>query len=465
MQDEIQFSTFQNIVGLYAQAEFGYKDYLYLTVNGRNDWASNLPEANNSLFYKGASTSFIATSAIEGLKSNAVNFLKLRAGYGESAGFATGFPASTNLFIDTQSFLDGDDTVVTNTSDNRLPNPNIKPERYTEYEFGVESRLFNNRVTFESSYFYRVTEDLIVNRPLGPETGGTSIQTNVGEVTGWGIEADLGYNVFTSEDATGFNWNINSNFTMIRNEVTDLGADTDIIIYAGFSDLGNAAIEGEPLGTMVGSRIGRDENGNFLVDANGDYVIENQDESGQIPIIGDPNPDFTLNVGNTITYKNFNFNFLINYTQGGDIYSSTTATLLGRGLITETLDRESTYILPGISQATGQPNRVQVNNSTYYFNNVLFGPSELQVYDATTLRLQEVSLGYSIPKKFLENTPLGSLSVSLQGFNLWYDAINMPDGANFDPNVAGLGVGNGQGFEFLNGPSSKRYGFSVKATF
>ncbi len=465
LQQDIQFTTYQNIVGLYGQFEFGYDDFLFLTLNGRNDWASNLPEANNSLFYKGASVSFLPTAVFENLKSNTLNYLKVRLGYGESAGFATGFPASSNLFINTQAWLDEGTTVVTNTLDNVLANPNIKPERYTEFEAGFESRWLDNRIRFDFSFFDRVTKDLIVNRPLDPATGGTEIQTNVGEVTGWGLEADLGIDIIRSAEPTGFNWDIKSNFTLLRSKVTDLGADTDIIIYEGFSNLGNAAIEGFQLGTMVGSRIGRDENGNFLVDANGDYIIENQDENGRIPVIGDPNPDFILNVGSGLKFKNFNFNFLFNYVHGGDVYSSTVATLLGRGLITETVDRESTYILPGINAATGEPNTTQINNSTYYFNNVLFGPNELQVYDATTIRLQEISLSYSLPKEFLKKSPFGSVTFTAQGFNLWYRAVNIPKGANFDPNVAGLGVGNGQGFDFLNGPSSKRYGFSVNLTF
>jgi len=466
LQDEIQFTTFQNIVGLYGQAEFGYKDYLFVTVNARNDWASNMPEDNNSLFYKGASASFLPTAAIEGLRSETLNFLKIRAGYGESAGFAQGFPTSVNIEANAQAFLNGGQNVAINTTDNFLANPNLRPELYSEIEFGIESRLFDNRLSLDMSYFDRVSEDLIVTQPLDPASGGTQRQTNIGEVTSWGLEADLGYDIFRSDDRTGFNWRLNSNFTLIRNEVTDLGDNSGgAIIYAGFSDLGNAAIEGFPLGTMVGTRIGRDEDGNFLVDGNGDYVIENLDETGNIPVIGDPNPDFVLNVGSSLSFKNFNLNFLINYRQGGDIYSSTVASLLGRGLIEETLDRESTYILPGISQATGEPNTTQINNSTYYFNNVLFGPSELQVYDGTTLRLQEVSLGYSLPKKLLEKTPFGSVSLSVQGFNLWFRSFNIPESANFDTNVAGLGVGNGAGFEFLTGPSSRRYGFSVKATF
>ena len=117
------------------------------------------------------------------------------------------------------------------------------------------------------------------------------------------------------------------------------------------------------------------------------------------------------------------------------------------------------------AQWKGQPNEIQINNSQYYFSNVLFGPKELQVYDASVIRLQEVSFGYSVPKKWLEKTPFGSLSVTASGFNLWYDAYNTPDGANFDPNVAGVGIGNGRGFDYINGPSSRRYGLSIKASF
>ena len=171
-----------------------------------------------------------------------------------------------------------------------------------------------------------------------------------------------------------------------------------------------------------------------------------------------------MNVRNSFSYKNFTFGFQFNYTQGGDINSQTIATLLGRGLITETINREDTYILPGVD-ASGNPNRVQINNSDYFFSNIFGGPDELQVYDATTIRLQEVSFSYSVPKKFLEKTPFGALTFTASGSNLWYDAINTPNGANFDPNTSGTGVGNGFGFDFINGPSARRYGFSVKATF
>lgn len=463
-QNEIQNFSERNVVGLYGQAEFDYDNIVFVTLAGRNDWVSNLSPDNRTLFYPSASMSFVPTTAFEELKSDALGYLKIRAGYGTSAGFpdrnSDPFPVANRLSLDTQDFQDNTGTnIVTNSTGLTLGNPNLKPEQVSEIEVGIESRWWDNRISLDVSAYQRTTTDLIVTQPLDPSSGFFQTNTNVGEIKGEGIEIDLGLNLIRS-DSDGFDWNTNINFTAYETEVTDLGQDTDLIVYSGFGNLGNAAIEGQPLGVIYGSRILRDANGNFVTNAVGDFVQDSQDG-----VIGDPNPDWVANVINSLSYKNFNLGFQLNYTQGGDIYSSTIATLLGRGLITETLDRENTFVLPGVKQSDGTPNDVQINNSDYYFNNVLFGPSELQVYDATVIRLQEVSLGYSFPKKFLDKTPFGALSFTISGQNLWWDAINTPDGANFDPNVSGTGVGNGFGFDFLNGPSSRRYGFSLKATF
>ncbi len=459
-QNEIQSFFERNIVGVYGQAQFDYDNMLFLTLAGRNDWVSNFESDNRSIFYPSASISFLPTAAFGGLKSDMINYLKLRAGYGTSASFGDpGYPVANTLSLDTQDFQDGGSNVVSNTTSNVLGNPDLKPELLTEYEVGIEGKLWKSRVSVDLSLYYRITEDLIINRPLGPSTGNTTTRTNIGEIENKGLELDLGVNLVKSSTDDGFNWDANLNFTTYRSEVTDLGLDTDLVVYSGFSNLGNAAIKGEPLGVLYGSRILRDDNGNLVVGTDGFYVQDPEDG-----IIGDPNPDYVMNIKNTFSYKNFSLGVQVNYTKGGDIYSSTISTLLGRGLITETLDRENTFILPGVD-ASGNPNTIQINNSDFYFSNVLFGPNENQVYDATLIRLQEVSLAYSFPKKFLDQTPFGSLTITASGNNLWYDAINTPDGANFDPNTSGTGVGNGFGFDFINGPSAKRYGFSVKATF
>ena len=461
LQDEIQFLRERNIAGVYGQLDFDYERMVYLTLAGRNDWVSNLAQENRAIFYPSASLSLIPTKFLPGIKSDAgISYMKLRAGYGTSANFPTGYPVASTLVLDTQNFqLDDGTNTVTNVSANLLGNPNLQPELLEELEFGIETRLFSSRVSLDASYYTRTTQDLIIDRPLDPSTGFTTTQTNVGEIKSDGFEVDLTVNLFTAQDSGDFTWSVNGNWFTNESEVTDLGLDTDIVVYDGFTNLGNAAQVGSPLGIMVGSRIQRDDAGNFVVNAQGDYIIE----EGLFEI-GDPNPDWVLNVGNQVSYKNFNFSFLMNYTHGGDIYSRTASVLIGRGLTTDVVDRLNTFILPGV-KGDGTPNDVQINNSTFYFNNVLFGPDELGVFDASVVRLQEVSLGYSLPSKFLDKTPFGSLSFTVSGFNMWYEAINVPKGTNFDPNVAGIGIGNGRGFDYLNGPSSRRYGFSVKASF
>ena len=481
-QVPIQFTTFRNIIGVFGEALFDYSGYAFLTVSARNDWVSNLPTENNSRFYPSVSASFIPTQAFDGLRSTGwgLNYLKLRAGLGQSAGFPTGFPTvntvnqATNINggnnVTNGGGPGGAGVVTTNTVSNFQANPDLKPELISEFEVGFDSRFLNNRVNLNVSYFDRSTKDLIVFKPLAPSSGFTQTQDNIGKVEGDGWEADLSVDIFRSETEDGFNWNTRVNFTQSEQIVTE--QDEDQILFAGSTNavLGaNAAIRGEQLGVIVGTRIQRDANGDFLVNSAGNYIPESNvvlDDGRSItPIIGNPNPDYVMNFINNLSYKNFNLNFQVSHTSGGDIASSTIAVLLGRGLIVETEDRKNTFILPGVRQDNGQPNDIQINNSQYYFSNVLFGPKELQVYDGSVIRLQEVSLSYNVPSKLLDRTPFGSLSITASGFNLWYDAYNTPGGANFDPNVAGVGIGNGRGFDYINGPSTKRYGLSVKASF
>ncbi|MCL6272631.1 SusC/RagA family TonB-linked outer membrane protein [Muricauda sp. 2012CJ35-5] len=463
-QNQIQRFTERNLVGVYGQVDFDYDKYLYLTLAGRNDWVSNFSRDNRTQFYPSASISFIPTAAIDGLKSeNVLNYLKIRAGLGVSANFESSpYPVASTLILDTQDVQDGSGAnIVTNEVGTRTGNPNLKPETLEEIELGIESRWWDGRITLDASIYQRKTNDLILDRPLDPaaDLGTRIVAVNIGEIESEGIEADLGINWFRAKDQGGFSWRTNVNFTAYETTVTDLGQDTNQVVYSGFSNLGNAAIQDEPLGVFFGSRILRDANGDFVVGADGNYVQDPNDG-----IIGDPNPDWVMNVRNNISYKNFSLGFQWNYTQGGDVYSSTVSTLMGRGLITETIDREDTYVLPGVD-ANGNTNNLQINNSTFWFSNILFGPSELQVYDATTIRLQEASLSYSLPSKFLDKTPFGNLTFTVSGNNLWFRAVNTPKGANFDPNTSGTGVGNGFGFDFINGPSARRYGLSVKATF
>ena len=475
-QTPISGESSRNTVGVFGTVDIDYNDYLFLNVSARNDWVSNLPTENNSMLYPSVSLAFLPTAANEDMKSDNLSYLKTRISYGTSAGFPGGYPTVNSVNQSTNQNGGAIGGIITNSVSNFQANPDLKPELLGEFEVGVDARMFNNRLGINASYYEKTSTDLIVNKPLPTSTGFTTTQDNIGQVQGDGIELDLDFDVMESND--GLNWNTRVNFTAGDQIVTE--QEDDQILYAGSTSatLGaNAAIEGQQLGVIVGTRIKRNDLGQYVVNASGNYVIEesmsidangNQVEAGTAgsrsitPIIGNPNPDYVMNVINTMSFKNFNFGFQFSHTSGGDIATSTVATLLGRGGVVE--DRKNTFILPGVLE-DGSENILQVNNSTYYFNNVLFGPKELSVYDGSVVRLQEISLGYSFPQDMLDKTPFGALSITATGFNLWYDAYNVPDATNFDPNVAGTGVGNGRGFDYLNGPSSKRYGISLKASF
>jgi TonB-linked SusC/RagA family outer membrane protein len=461
-QEEIEFYSRRNVLGVFAQTALDYQDYLYFTLAARTDWVSNLSEENRSITYPSASISFVPSSVLD-FGNLPIDFLKVRASYGTSATYPGGYPIASVLNLDTKDFrVDGVD-VITNTSGSSLGNTGLKPELLGELEFGLEANLFDNRISAEISYFNRTTTDLIITQPLDPSTGYTSTSTNIGEISATGWEVDLNVDWVRGDK---FNWNTAINYTTNQAIVEDLGQNTDQIVYAGFSTLGNAAIPGLPLTSMIGTSVLRNADGAPLVDASGNYGTNNDTnyKTNKYSLIGDANPDFIANISNTISYGNLSFNFLFNATIGGDMQSSFIMTLLGRGITTDTVDRELPYILPGVL-ADGSPNNKQIDNATTYFGNLILGADELRVWDASVLRLSEVSLTYDLPSKWLESTPFGAVSIAAQGFNLWYDAYNTPEGTNYDPNIAGLGVGNGSGFEYFNGVSAKRYGVSLKFTF
>jgi TonB-linked SusC/RagA family outer membrane protein len=459
-------------IGIFAQGTIAYNEYVYLTVGGRNSWTSNLENNNRSLFYPSASLSFIPTLAFESLKgSKMVNYLKIRGGYSTSANFGSPYGTRPILNISTNVFEDRVGTIInTNSISNRLPNPDLKPELIGEIELGIEGKFINNRVNLDLTFYRRLSEDQILDRDLDPSTGFSVTRINAGNVQNKGIEMGLGVTPVRNKD---WRWQLDGNFTLNRSKVSKLPDDIKQIPIDGFSNEGLFAINGQPLGIIqanyvvkvdpkTGLPTGDPLKGTRLVSPNGDYVA-----STEIGIIGDPTPDFKLSGISTLDYKGFSFRMQWDWTQGGDMLAYTPGTLVGRGLTKDTdFDRLLPLILPGV-QGDGSPNTVQISASQAYFNNYsgFFSLQDLITYDATVIRLREASLSYSIPATVLKKTPLGSLSLTISGQNLWYNAPNFPKYTNFDPETSSLGVSNVRGLEYLSGPTSRRIGVSLRATF
>jgi hypothetical protein len=390
--------------------------------------------------------------------------MKLRAGFGTSAGFPPPYRTRTNLIQSARAFVNGAGTVFpTHTVGNRLGNRDLRPELLTEYELGAEMKFLKNRIGMDLTWYRRETRDLITNADLDPSTGYTETQINIGRLRNTGIELAVNGVIIQKE---GFNWDATLNYSRNVPLVVELGNNIQQIAVAGFINRGNFAVPGQPFNVIKGSGIRRTPDGQKIVGGNGQYL-----STAEPVVLGNPNPLFTSALINNISYKGFTLSFLIEYRHGGAIYSSTAGAMLGRGLSRDTdFDRSNTFILPGVKNIGTDaapnyvPNDIQITASGVGFNEYFF-TDEARIFDGTTIRLREASLGYNLPAAMVKKTPFRTIGLSLTGSNLWFRAVNFPRYVNFDTDMSGLGVGNGLGFDYLTGPSARRYGVTLRLGF
>jgi TonB-linked SusC/RagA family outer membrane protein len=454
-------------VGAFAEIGLSYKNYLFLTATGRNDWSSTLPKDNQSYFYPSISSSFIFTDALD-LDSEILTFGKIRAGYA-----SVGRDAAAEFL--NRTFVIGNPfsgiPVVGNPV--TLSDQEITPEFTKEFEIGTDLEFFKRRIALDFTWYKKNTTDLISAVSVPASSGYTTFNTNIGEIENKGIEIGLTLVPIRTDD---FKWSLFTTFTKNTNKVIELVEGLERIQFNA-NEVPHAIV-GEAFGVFYGSRFARDAQGNYLINQAGGGIVQDL----QNGIIGDPNPDFKMSFINDISYKGWNLRAQVDWREGGDIHSSSIPALLGRGVTKDTEDREHSYVIPGFyGDNSGNPildgNGNQIPNTTQItMNDLYFSPpggntfginsvDEASVYDGTVYRLREVSLSYSFPKKWVEKTPFGTISISAVGNNLWYFAPNVPKYTNFDPDVTAFGSTRVQGVEVSSAPSAKRYGMKISLTF
>ena len=463
-----------NTIGVYSQLEFDYNDFVFLTLTARNDWASTVAEENRSIFYPSASLSYILSDT-PGFDSNG-NYYKLRASYGTSANFPSPYLINPTLDAAPNAWINpfNGSVVSYNGLSSYLPNPGLLPELLKEVEFGVETKLFDNLVDLDISVYKRIVEDQILSSSLPTSTGYSSTTINAGRIDTDGIESALTLNLIRPTTSDGLAWSMTTNFTAYETTVKELPVDR-----VAFGDGVNHAIEGEPYGVFRGTYAMKDDDGNLLIHPDTGKIIFSDDVGAEDDLIGDPNEDFYLTNINTISYKNLTFGIQWEYIHGGDIYSVSASNLLRRGVTRDTEDREGSYIIPGVigDPSTGEvvydangdkiKNNIQIGANDLYFIN-LMDVDENIVFDASVFRIRDISLTYSLPEDLLQNSPFGSVVFSAQANNFYYNAPNLPQYMNLDPEVLGAnpeGSTNTKGVDYQNDPSYKQFSLGVKLTF
>ncbi|AUP79116.1 SusC/RagA family TonB-linked outer membrane protein [Flavivirga eckloniae] len=445
----------ENLLGAFAQLDFNYDRFLFLSLSGRNDWSSTIEKENQSIFYPGVSVSFLPTSAFN-FDSKVVNYLKLRAAYATSSGFPGRFRTRATFRSEPFEFITANGAIRSNSASSTLPNSNLKPELHREFEIGIESKLFNNRVTLQASAYKRSSKDQIVTKRIDASVGFSQTVTNIGRVDGEGLEIELGVDIINNDR---FKWNMANVFTAYTTEVVELNAPINL-------GNGGRAIEGQPFGVFEGTYAVRDNQGNFLINPNNGELIVSSTAGLDNEVIGDPTPDWRLTNINSFSYKNFTLTAQLEYTQGGDQFSGTAIDLLSAGVTKDTENRDGTFTIPGVygDIGTGQPlldtngqtipNNVQLNASRLASGNY-YEADDRKIFDSTLFRIREIALSYNLDgAKY--NLPFDNLAITLSGRNVFYKAPNYPKYTNIDPDVGGRTTST---------PSTKRYALGVSVSF
>ncbi|GAB3571880.1 SusC/RagA family TonB-linked outer membrane protein [Spirosoma luteolum] len=449
-------TTDKRVNSLYGSASLSFRDYLFVDLTARNDWSSTLPANNRSYFYPSVSASLILTDLLD-LQSNVLSYGKLRGGYA-----MVGNDTDPYNLLQVYSAETAWGSTTTFSENNLIYNQNLKPEITTAVEFGMETRLFNNALQFEFTYYDKNTKNQILQANVAQSSGYYNSVINAGRIRNSGFEIELSGAPVKS--AGGFRWDVGINFARNRSQVVDLGGLSTYQINTG-TLLRNVILEarpGDPYGNFYGTYNRRDPSGNLIFNSQG-YPIMASDRK----VVGNIMPKWTGGFQNTFTYKWVSLSSLIDVRWGGNVFSQ--GINIGRytGVLAETLPgREGNIVGQGVVEKanadgtfTYTPNTTVVAAADdYYHNYYNRNVNENYIFDASYVKLREVRLGFAFPQKWFGRLPFRNVNFSLVGRNLALLYKNIP---HIDPETSYYGDGNVQGFESGNTPSARSMGFNL----
>jgi TonB-linked SusC/RagA family outer membrane protein len=447
-----------SLSGYFAQTTLGYKNLAFLTGAVRRDQSSIFSEAERTQTYPKVSGSLILSDLEfwqSAVPSKIVSSLKLRGSWGQAGNLVGLDPFSRFWQFQPTPYL-GRNTIVPSS---QLANPNVRPERMSEFEFGTDIALWENKINLGATFYNQNITDLIVSRGTASSEGGLSIVNNVGTMENKGFEISLNLVPVKTKDLT---WDVTFIYNQNRNKVTKLGSPTISISNSAGAPV--FLIEGAPASVFYGTTIARDANGNPLLTSQGFLQSERGTQSSATPltyspvrdattgqpviagtssvrtIIGDPNPDWTGSFMSNVAYKNFNFNFLVDFVQGVSVFNADKRTRENVGIGSISEQELKGEIVRGYIFAIGPIEEWRVDNGAF-------------------AKLREIGLSYNLksPIKGINNVNIG-----LSGRNLIsWDSYN-----GYDPETnAGGNSDRVRGVDFGNVPIPRTYKAQITLSF
>lgn len=457
----------RRLVGVFGDIGFSYKNFAFLNITGRNDWSSTMPLSERSYFYPSVSGSLVFTELLE--PNRILSFGKFRANYAIVGSDTDPYQLDyvytpvNSYFLQYLGSTAGrfpHGGLLGYTSPRVFPDPNLKPQKQTGFEVGMDLRFFKGRINLDATYYSNSTVNHIAMIDAPNSTGYFNFRKNSGEISNKGVEIMLG---LVPVKTSSFSWSMNFNFASNKQEVLSLDPTiNELNLTSGYSGLQIKAAVGEPF-SLYGIGWERDNDGNIVIDGTTGF---RKTKSTAINL-GKITPDYTLGITNSFTYKGISLSGVIDIRQGGVMYSNTVSALRTSGVASETLLNNRNPIVDKGVVANGSggfiPNTKEISAFNYWTQNYKTSNTEANVFDASYIKLREITLSYDLPRTWLNNLFINSLTLGFEARNLWIISSEVP---HIDPELNFFSPGDvGSGVEFGSIPSTRSYGFNVKFSF
>ena len=452
---------------LYGSLQLNWDGYLFLDITVRNDWSSTMSKANRSYFYPSVSLSGVISDMVPKLGGQMpewFTFAKVRASYAEVGNDLDPYQLYNNFTVGKDE--NGNTTAAPG---NVLYDSSVRSELIKSWEAGFDIRFFNNRLGLDAAWYKTNATRQLLNLPMDPFSGYSSRKVNAGNIQNEGVEISL--NGLILDNPKGLSWNSTAQFSLNRNKIIDLYPGVTLYDIKTLDAIQIVAVQGSYYGDIYGQTFQRVEDKN---DPNYGKIIVGEDGLPLITTgkskVGNQSPDWMLGWTNSFSYKGFNLSFLVDFRIGGDLYSATASNLYTRGNAAGTVvnGERQDFIVPNSVVQTPNgytENKVPVTHQNYWErigSTGNYGLPEMYTYDATNIRLRNITLGYDFNKAMLKNTPFQRLRLSATCNNVWMIHYNLP---GIDPESVSATNTNATGFENGAAPTSRSFTFNVTVGF